>query len=416
MAAVRRSLARALPDIEITEYDAEQQGSPASDFRWDLYDAALLSHELGDLPRGLAWLDRYRGRPGFPPAILVAAGGDAYLAVAAMKAGAADYLRREDALSERLPLVLSTIARAPLSLESTLYMERGARQALDDSLLLNHRLPDDTAHRFVRLIGQGGFSRVYLAERELDGAPVVLKIIDTRQVLDPAMLRRFIREAEIMASITDPCVVKVFGQGLTAHYGYISMEFFPGGDLKQRIERGLSIPDAIDCMRGIARGLRAIHQRSVIHRDLKPGNIMFRADHSLALADFGISRRVNESLDLTTTTGTLGTPGYISPEQALGAPVDHRTDLYSAGIIFYELLTGRKPFRAESPAGLVYQHIHTIPPALPAAVALAQPIVDMLLAKDPEARFGSAEELLDSLDEWLSGPAWRALSPPQGLH
>ena len=101
---------------------------------------------------------------------------------------------------------------------------------------------------------------------------------------------------------------------------------------------------------------------------------------------------------------------------ALGTPVDHRTDLYSAGIIFYELLTGRKPFRAESPAGLVYQHIHTIPPALPAAVALAQPIVDMLLAKDPEARFGSAEELLDSLDEWLSGPAWRALSPPQGLH
>ena len=413
MAAVRRSLARALPDIEITEYDAEQQGSPASDFRWDLYDAALLSHELGDLPRGLAWLERYRGLQGFPPTVLVAAGGDAYLAVAAMKAGAADYLRREDALSERLPLVLSTIARSPLALESTLYMERGACRALDDSLLLKRSLPDDTSHRFVRLIGQGGFSRVYLAERESDGSPVVLKIIDTRQGLDPAMLRRFIREAEIMASITDPFVVKVFGQGLTANYGYISMEFFPGGDLKQRIERGLSIPDAIDCMRGIARGLRAIHQRSVIHRDLKPGNIMFRADHSLALADFGISRRVSESLDLTTTTGTLGTPGYISPEQALGTPVDHRTDLYSAGIIFYELLTGRKPFRAESPAGLVYQHIHSTPPALPAAVALAQPIIDMLLAKDPEARFGSAEELLDSLEDWLAGPAWRALSPPQ---
>ena len=416
MAAVRRTLARALPDIEVTEYDADQQGPPASDFRWNLYDAALISHELGDLPRGLTWFDRYRGLPGFPPTVLVAAGGDAYLAVAAMKAGAADYLRREDALSERLPAVLGAIARASARSESTLRIAGDARRAPEDSLLIRRRLPDDTAHRFVRLIGQGGFSRVYLAERELDGLPVVLKIIDTRQVLDPAMLRRFIREAEIMASIVDPFVVKVFGQGLTANYGYISMEFFPGGDLKQRIERGLTVPEAIDCMRGIARGLEAIHQRSVIHRDLKPGNIMFRADHSLALADFGISRRVNESLDLTTATGTLGTPGYISPEQALGTPVDHRTDLYSAGIIFYELLTGRKPFRAESPAGLVYQHIHSTPPPLPAPIAHAQPIVDMLLAKDPDARFGSAEELLQSLDEWLPGPTWgERLRPPEWL-
>ncbi|MGH8595386.1 MAG: serine/threonine-protein kinase, partial [Gammaproteobacteria bacterium] len=373
LARLRRRLAAAIPTIEVTEYDAEQQGMPGADFRWDLYDAALLSHELGDGVTGLDWLARYRHAPGFPPVVLVAGSGDEYLAVAALKAGAADYLRRADLRTPRLVQTVEAVLAQPRAM-------RDATVALDDFVLQSlDRIPitetiDSTGHRFVRLIGQGGSSRVYLAERRADGAMIVLKVIDTQQICEPTVIQRFVREAEIVASLNDPHVVKIFDQGFTPDCGYISMEFFQRGDLKQRIEQGVALPAAVDYMRSIARGLEAIHAREVIHRDLKPGNIMFRADDSLALADFGISKRVNETLDLT-TTGVIGTPSYISPEQASGGPISHRTDLYSAGVIFFELLTGRKPFRADSPAALVHQHIHVAPPRLPDELEPVQPIL-----------------------------------------
>lgn len=401
MAAVRRALAQALPDIEVSEYDADQAGMPDENFCWAWYDVALLSHELGDQPNGLKWLDEYLGRPGFPPTVLVSASADPYFAAQAIKAGAADYIRRDDVQSERLPALLSALVQHHPVAERTFRLPPGLTNT---SLAAQvRRLPrlDDTTHRFVRLIGQGGFCRVYLAERVEDRRPMVLKIMERGTGLHGGMLRRFAREAQILANIDDPHVVKVYDRGITADYGYISMEFFAGGDLKQKLERGVSLEEAVRCMRGIARGLQAVHREGVIHRDIKPGNIMFRRDGSLALADFGISRRMHETIDLTTHTGTLGTPGYLSPEQALGTPVDHRTDLYSAGVVFYELLTGSKPFRAETPAGVVYQHIHTPPPRLPGGLAWAQPLLDVLLAKHPDARFNNADELLQGIEEWI---------------
>ena len=402
MAAIRKHLAASLPDIEITEYDAEQQGMPGADFRWDLYDFAVLSHELGDGPSGLEWLRRFGGREDFPPTALVAEQGDEYLAVRAMKAGASDYIRRVDVRSDRLLAALREAGpRVRPSEEQTQVLD-SIRQ--DTVLIPSARDSSrelEGEHRFIRLIGQGGFSRVYLAERSRDRAPVVLKIIDTLQVSDQAVVQRFIREAQIIGAISDPHVVKVFDQGFTPEYGYISMEFFQQGDLKQKIEKGVAPALAVDYMRGIARGLRAIHAEGIIHRDLKPGNIMFRADGSLAIADFGIAKRVNETQDLTAASGVLGTPSYLSPEQAMGLTLDFRSDLYSAGIIFFELLAGRKPYRADSPAGLVYQHLHAEIPRLPGTLATLQPVIDLLLAKDPAGRFGSAAELLETLDDWM---------------
>ena len=411
MAAVRRALAQVLPDIEVTAYDADQAGMPDENFCWAWYDVALLSHELGDQPDGLRWLGESVGRPGFPPTVLVSQSADPYLAADAIKAGAADYIRRDDVLGQRLPALLTgLVKRHPLS-DRTFRLQPGT--PMDSRAARVRRLPnlDHSTHRFLRLIGQGGFCRVYLAERVLDQRPMVLKVMERGTGSNGGMLRRFAREAQILSNIHDPHVVQVYDRGITAEYGYISMEFFAGGDLKQKIERGVSLDDAIGCMQGIARGLLAVHREGVIHRDVKPGNIMFRADGSLALADFGISRRLHEAIDLTTDTGTLGTPGYLSPEQALGTAVDQRSDLYSAGVVFYELLTGGKLFRADSPAGVVYQHIHTPPPRLPASLAWAQPLLDMLLAKSPEARLGSAGELLQGIAEWLP-PAVAARTAP----
>jgi len=398
MEALRQFVAAALPAVEITEYDAEQQGLPVADFCWHWYDVAIVSQELGDGPCGLDWLRRFAGTPGFPASVLVAAAGDEYLAVAALKAGALDYFRRADILGERL---LAAIREVGAGAEGTQRMTALPRQlpASGGSL---HPLHDTTGHRFVRLIGQGGFSRVYLAERIGDSAPVVLKVIDTQQIREPAVVKRFVREAEIMAGIDDPHVVKVYDQGFTSDYGYISMEFFRQGDLKRRIERGATVADSFGYLRNLAYGLHAIHERGVVHRDIKPGNIMFRDDDSLVLADFGISRRLGDTDDLTVNCGVFGTPSYISPEQAAGRPVDARSDLYSAGAVFFELLTGQKPYRANSADAVIYQHLHAPIPCLPAALAPVQPIVDLLLAKDPDDRFSSADELLQTLDAWLT--------------
>lgn len=402
MAAIRKHLALSLPDIEITEYDAEQQGMPGADFRWDLYDFAVISQELGDGPSGLEWLRRFGGRDDFPPTTLVAERGDEYLAVKAMKAGACDYVRRVDIRSDRLlGAIREAGPRARPSEEQTQVLDSFRHETRLPPAAMESSRELEGEHRFIRLIGQGGFSRVYLAERSHDRAPVVLKIIDTLQVSDQSVVQRFIREAQIIGAISDPHVVKVFDQGFTPEYGYISMEFFQQGDLKQKIEKGVPPALAVDYMRGIARGLLAIHAEGIIHRDLKPGNIMFRADGSLAIADFGIAKRVNETQDLTAASGVLGTPSYLSPEQAMGLTLDFRSDLYSAGIIFFELLAGRKPYRADSPAGLVYQHLHAEIPRLPTTLATLQPVIDLLLAKDPAGRFASAAELLETLDDWM---------------
>lgn len=403
MTTVRRFIAAALPAVEVTEYDAEQQGPPGPDFDWECYDCAILSHELGDGPSGLAWLRRHAGGRRFPLTVFVAAAADDYLAVDALKAGATEYLRRADVCSDRLLAVLRAAAARPPAADGTQRLGDPLGELTVDARTL-HPLHDTTGHRFLRLIGQGGFSRVYLAERLGDQVPVVLKVIDTQQIREPAIVKRFVREAEIMAGIDDPHVVKVYDRGFTPEYGYIAMEFFRQGDLKRRIEQGATLDDSCCYLRDLACGLRAIHTRGVVHRDIKPGNIMFRDDDSLALADFGISRRASDSDDLTLNSGILGTPSYISPEQACGRRADERSDLYSAGVVFYELLTGRKPYRAETADGVVYQHLHAPVPRLPERLVFLQPILDLLLAKDPDDRFESADELLQTLEAWLPAP------------
>ncbi|MEM7466874.1 MAG: serine/threonine-protein kinase, partial [Pseudomonadota bacterium] len=245
--------------------------------------------------------------------------------------------------------------------------------------------------------GQGAHSRVYLAERVEDKQTMVLKIIDLTSIEDETVAKRFAREAELLAEIDSPYVVKFYGHGFKPSYGYIAIEFFTRGDLKHRIENGVNQDEALLYALNIGFGLEAIHSKNIVHRDLKPGNIMFRSDDSLALADFGISKHLGGSWDLTKTGSILGTLNYLSPEQGLGHTVDHRTDLYGLGIIFFEMLAGEKAFQASSPGALVYQHLYADVPKLPKKVAEFQPIVDKLLAKDPNDRFSNASEFVATL-------------------
>jgi eukaryotic-like serine/threonine-protein kinase len=405
MTLVRRMLARAMPDIEVSEYDPEQQGRPSADFDWSIYDAVLIDYQLGEHENGISWIESYRDRAGFPPAILMTSTGDEYIAVKAIKSGALDYINKSDINQERLSgLVEDAFAarRVQKSSEETTF---GEKLRNDESIFRTVKLPNDRTpdgerigYRFVRLIGQGASSRVYLAEGIDDKSTLVLKIMDVASIKEPQALQRFVQEAELVAEVDSRYVVSFLEHGFTKEYGYIAMEFFTRGDLKQRIEHGVSQADALNYIRHIAYGLSAIHAQGIIHRDLKPGNIMFRSDDSLALADFGISRRLDETSDLTRLGSVLGTPNYISPEQALGKSVDHRSDLYSTGVILFEMLTGRKPYKAETAPALVYQHVHADIPLLPTNLQHFQPIIEMLLAKSAAARFSSADEFVEYLD------------------
>ena len=407
MAMLRRMLADTLPRIEVTEYDPDQQGKPGTGFDWSAYDVVLLAHQIGGNETGLDWLVEFRGRGPFPPTILMTASGDDYLAARAIKLGACDYIRKRDVTTSRIGAMVTAALGADRFDETTVREAPSEREAphlvVLQKLIAAHPPPpavagQSTGYRFVRLIGQGASSRVYLAERTSDGSSLVLKVIDITDVQDIQVVERFIREAEIVSRLHNPYVVRFFDYGLTETYGYIAMEFFARGDLKQRIERGVDVDDALNYLRHIAYGLDAIHRAGIVHRDLKPGNIMFRGDDSLALADFGIARRLDQSSELTNHGSVLGTPNYLSPEQALGEPVDARADLYSTGVILFEMLAARKPFRAESAAALVFQHVHAEIPALPAPRRAFQPLVDRLLAKRPRDRCQSARELIALLE------------------
>ncbi len=404
MSLIRRMLASVLPDIEVTEYDPEQQGRPSDEFDWGIYDVLLIDYQLGMHENGLEWIEQFRGAVGFPPVILMTSTGDEYVAAAAIKLGACDFIKKVDIDAERLAKMVSvavTDRQGTLSPDETTINSILDNDAfvLKEVKLTHDRTPDGQriGYRFVRLIGQGASSRVYLAERLADQMTLVLKIMDVATIKEPQALQRFVQEAELVSELDSPYVVKFLEHGFTKDYGYIAMEFFTRGDLKQRIEHGVPVEDATNYIRHISYGLSAVHAEGIVHRDLKPGNIMFRSNDSLALADFGISKRLNETGELTKHGSVLGTPNYISPEQALGNPVDHRSDLYSAGVIFYEMLTGRKPFKAESAPALVYQHVHADIPQLPSVVHNYQPILELLLAKDPNDRFSSAEEFIEGL-------------------
>jgi len=400
MVQARRHLARAFPDVEVTEYDSEHKRAPGPEFDWSIYDILIIDFGLGISETGLDWIMEFRRLAGFPPAVLVSDTRDDYLAARAIKAGASDYLRKEDALSERLAVVVKeVIARHRLQhpgpRKANPLLERDGK-ILARAVAGGRDTPDGKriGYRFVRLIGQGASSRVYLAERLSDQLSLVLKVIDVDSITDPVVLKRFIQEAELVAELNSPFVVKFHEHGITHSYGYIAMEFFTRGDLKQRIEQGMTPAEALNYALHISYGLEAIHNVGIVHRDLKPGNIMFRSDDSLALADFGISKRLDQSAEITNAGSILGTPNYISPEQAQGLEVDARSDLYSIGIILFEMLSGHKPYKADSPTAVLYQHIHADIPKLPARLRPLQGIIERLLAKDPRERYQSASELV----------------------
>jgi serine/threonine-protein kinase PpkA len=256
-----------------------------------------------------------------------------------------------------------------------------------------------------REIGQGAMAVVYLATQQSLGRPVALKVIKPALTADEDFTKRFLREGRIIAQLIDPRIVTIFDIGSHGTLYYLAMEYLPGGTLADRIRTGLNLTESLSIARTIAGALSVAHQQGFVHRDIKPQNILFRDNGAPVLTDFGVAKALNSSTLMTKAGVSLGTPRYMSPEQIRGLAVDARSDWYSFGVLFYEMLTGRIPFAADDSFALAFKHLTEPVPSLPTELAVFQPILDKLLAKDPAERYSSSEQFIAALERTEDQPA-----------
>lgn len=274
-------------------------------------------------------------------------------------------------------------------------------------------MPRITGYRIEKIIGKGAMSTVYLAVQESLDRRVALKILSPRLASDPTFNKRFVKEARIIGKLGHPNIVTIFDAGSYDDLFYIAMEYLEGASLKERIKAGLIPEQATSILRQIALALGCAHQQNCIHRDIKPANILFRNPEMAVLSDFGIAKNLEDKTQLTAVGWRIGTPNYMSPEQALAKPVDARCDLYSLGVVFYEMLTGTRPYQGADAFETAMLHIKGPTPILPESLSRFQPIIDRLLAKKPEDRFAGSEELVKALQQLDARPdsAKAATSP-----
>jgi tRNA A-37 threonylcarbamoyl transferase component Bud32/class 3 adenylate cyclase len=252
-------------------------------------------------------------------------------------------------------------------------------------------------YRILRKIGEGGMASIYLAA-DGSGTPQVLKVMRIMGGEQDDHLQRFIQEFALLAQVKHRNVAQIHRQGFCSGHAFIAMEYFAQGDLRARMARGIDPATALSYVRQTAAALDAIHGAGIVHRDLKPDNLMLRRDGSLALADFGIAKHISMALTDTAHGEVVGTPYYLSPEQATGRPVDQRCDLYSLGLILYEMLAGEKPYRADSAEGLLDMHANAPVPLLRPPHDHLQPVLERLMAKDCDQRYPSARQFLAEME------------------
>ncbi len=436
------------PQAEVDWYDPVAKGKPDADFDWSRYDFVFLDSHFGVAGEGgLNWLKEFSRDGKLPPVIVLTDRVSEESSAIARKLGARYYIDKHD-LSPRLlasavqaiienrawigpngnddldddDMVemedLDAVIEAELpALDLELYDDEGSGPIVETALAgvfgtdgdepnlqeigeplqtipFNVAIP---GYQLLRMLSSSASSLVLLAEREKNNRLTVLKVISTDVQDDKKVLKRFMREQRMLSKLRHPNVVKIYAGGVTDDSAYIAMEYFPGGDLRKRIDAGIPEGRALEYFRGIAKGLGAAHEVGIVHRDIKPANILIRKDNTLAIADFGISKSLGASTAITVVGFVMGTPFYISPEQIDGEPATTCSDLYSLGVILFELLTGERPYPQTRLPALLRAHTEDPLPKLPEEHASMQFVLDGLMAKNPMERFQSVPELLVAL-------------------
>jgi predicted Ser/Thr protein kinase len=372
-----------------------------------LRDADLLVLVLdfgadGASSMGLDWLRKLKEQPGLPPVLAIAENGDELAAVRALRLGATDYLPRAAVSPATLAVSIdyslrqaerqrATVAATPPRPPATPAAEKDAEEDEEAAL------PRDLIPRYTLLqrLGESTRATVYLAESAALGRTVALKV--TRN--PDAEHSNFAHEYSAIGALRHPSIVDIFDYGVFDGREYIAMEYFPCGDLKARLQHPISVAQSLEYLRRIAQALQVVHAAGIVHRDLKPPNIMLREDGQVVLIDFGLAKNLDNPTRSTAAGVLRGSPYYMSPEQAQGIQLDHRSDLYSLGVIFHEMLTGTKPYVGATAIEVLQQHVTAPVPELPEEFADQQPLLDRLMAKTREERFDDAGELVAALDE-----------------
>jgi DNA-binding response OmpR family regulator len=430
-------------------------------------DLLILAASFGDSPEdtaalGLSLLRRLRDQPATPAVIALAEEGNELTAVRALQLGAVDYLPKRLLTPERLRTAVRVALRrverrvarrlaslANLSREQALKAqaeaavaaafgeapadsagaptgaeapaaaavagedpavaaEGEALQPAGVAALLAAANAEVIPGYTLRLkIGESEKAVVYLASSSHRGHNVALKVSKT--ICEESAGRQFLeREYTAIMAVRSPLVVEIYDYGLHAGLEYLAMEYLPRGDLKARIQRGVSEQDALHYLVQIASALQVVHEAGLVHRDLKPPNVMLRENDGVALIDFGLARSLHGNTASTHTGVLLGSPYYMSPEQALGETLDARSDFYSLGVICYEMLTGNKPYTGGTAMEVLQQHVAAPLPVLPPQLARYQSFLGRLLAKSRGERFATAAEIIVAAAALRNGAAGEA--------
>ena len=262
------------------------------------------------------------------------------------------------------------------------------------------QFPVIEGYRFLQTIARSARSEVYVAHSNELGQNVAVKVLRLggQSTNGDDEEQRFERERSLLTRISHPAIIDIYDWGHGSDFRYIVTEYFASGSLELRIRNLMTVRDCVDIFLQICGALVAVHGAGLCHRDLKPANVMMRPDGRIVLIDFGLAKQVVESgIQLTVAGEIRGSPYYISPEQADGGPVDQRGDLYSLGIMFFEMLTGQRPFKGSSIVGIIQAHRNEPIPVLPAELSQFQGLIDGLLAKEAKDRFPTASAALAEL-------------------
>jgi hypothetical protein len=415
----RRMAIENWPTAKLEVHDLAAYGKPPADFRWDRYAHLLIDDEYLR-KEGLLWLSELRTKPNFPKIVRVPGETPRHRPPAEIEVKAPPLPTRKSesrpAAAEIKPIpqqpkpdaaraaekAAATLTSAAADPAATLARVEAKRLADADAVLKSAGIE---GFKPVKSLGSGATANVCLCERP-DKSQVVLKVLKAEGSGDSDLLSRFVQEYFAASSIDSPYVAKVYEHGFSETHAYIVMEYFPAGDLRARIARDRPAPEeALIIVGSILSALTSVHAAGIIHRDLKPANVMFREDGTIALVDFGSARRDADPVAKTLAGVVIGTPYYLSPEQALGGTADERSDLYSVGVMLYELLTGQRMYAAATLVGLFEMHKNAPIPKLPEQFARHQRFLERLVAKSPELRYASAAEAFSGLMEYMMSEA-----------
>jgi hypothetical protein len=402
-AQIRERLLAWRPQASLTVHNPVSQGALAPEFLAQGYDAVLLADQWPG-GRGLVWARELAGRAGFAPIVLLRRSADSSAARETAALGVWT-VSGADLEGVEFHRVLAAAEQRQAHARAVWRTSSAGRDAqrFGDAFI--------RGYRHIRRLAAGALTDLYVGESERAGTLVALKVArdaqDEREPVD--IFRRFLQEYELVQRIDAPGVVRLYDLGISDEHAWLVMEYFPMGDLRRRMRAGVAPREALRLVVEVARALEHVHAAGVLHRDLKPGNVMLRADGSIALIDFGLSKDTALARDVTGSGAIFGTPHYMSPEQGHAEAIDARSDLYSLGVMLYEMLAGEKPYRADNPMAIVYKHRKEPIPQLPERFAGLQPALVRLLAKAPADRFAGAREaaeaLAHTLDEWLANGA-----------